>query len=151
MITFLLGGIWHGAGWTFVFWGFLHGIALVVHRHWTKLGMNMSKVPALFLTFFFVNITWVFFRADSWNTSIDMLHRMFSEVSKMDNFYLVSNFYDLPVWVAGVVLLFVPNAIEMGRRLQPTFFYLILNVFLFLLNVIYLNSIVKNDFLYFDF
>ena len=151
MVTFLLGGIWHGAGWTFVFWGFLHGFALVVHRYWIKLGMNMSKIPALLLTFFFVNITWVFFRADSWNTSVQMLHRMFNSVPKMENFYLVGNLYDLPVWIAGVVLLFVPNAIEMGRRLQPTFFYLMLNVLLFLLNVIYLNSIVKNDFLYFDF
>jgi D-alanyl-lipoteichoic acid acyltransferase DltB (MBOAT superfamily) len=151
IITFLLGGIWHGAGWTFVFWGFLHGIALVIHREWTKLGLKLPKVLALLLTFMFVNITWVFFRAESWNGSIEMLQRMFFKMSAEEGFYLVSNFYDLPVWIAGVVLLFMPNAIELGRRLKPTFTYLILNILLFLLNVIYLNSIVKNDFLYFDF
>jgi D-alanyl-lipoteichoic acid acyltransferase DltB (MBOAT superfamily) len=151
IITFLLGGIWHGAGWTFVFWGFLHGIALVIHREWTKLGLKLPKVLALLLTFMFVNITWVFFRAESWNGSIEMLQRMFFKMSAQEGFYLVSNFYDLPVWIAGVVLLFMPNAIELGRRLKPTFTYLILNILLFLLNVIYLNSIVKNDFLYFDF
>lgn len=151
IITFLLGGIWHGAGWTFIFWGFLHGLALVIHREWNKLGLNLPKVLALLLTFLFVNITWVFFRAESWNGSIEMLQRMFFKVSGEEGFYLVSNFYDLPVWVAGVVLLFLPNAIELGRRLKPTFTYLVLNVLLFLINVIYLNSIVKNDFLYFDF
>ena len=151
MTTFLLGGVWHGAGWTFIFWGFLHGIALVIHREWSKLGVALPKIPALLLTFLFVNITWVFFRADSWNSSLEMLYKMFSKVPGTEEFYLVSNYYDLPVWIAGVVLLFVPNAIEMGRRLKPTLTYLLLNVLLFLLNVIYLNSIVKNDFLYFDF
>jgi len=41
MATFIIGGLWHGAGWTFVFWGFLHGIALVVHRVWSKLGFKL--------------------------------------------------------------------------------------------------------------
>ncbi|MBI0399109.1 MBOAT family O-acyltransferase [Cyclobacterium marinum] len=151
VVTFLLGGIWHGAGWTFIFWGGVHGIALVIHREWTKLGLNLPKVLALLLTFMFVNITWVFFRAESWSGSLEMLQRMFFKVPGEEGFYLVSNFYDLPVWIAGVILLFMPNAIELGRRLKPTFTYLILNILLFLLNVIYLNSIVKNDFLYFDF
>lgn len=60
MLTFIIGGIWHGAGWTFIFWGFLHGLALMIHRFWHNLGFRMNKVLAWFITFNFVNIAWVF-------------------------------------------------------------------------------------------
>ncbi len=75
--TFLLGGIWHGAGWTFVFWGFLHGAALVLHRAWSKLHIKMPLLLAWFLTFNFINIAWVFFRAKEWEDAIKVLKGMF--------------------------------------------------------------------------
>ncbi len=63
-ITFLLGGIWHGAGWTFVLWGALHGTALVVHRIWGQyLGLKMPYYAAWFMTFMFINFAWIPFRA----------------------------------------------------------------------------------------
>lgn len=77
MITFLLGGLWHGAGWTFVFWGFLHGVALVIHRLWNSLGFRMNRVIAWIITFNFVNIGWVFFRAKTWTDAIKVLKGMF--------------------------------------------------------------------------
>jgi D-alanyl-lipoteichoic acid acyltransferase DltB (MBOAT superfamily) len=77
MSTFLIGGLWHGAGWTFVFWGFLHGAAMVIHRLWKKLNISMPKFLALFLTFNFVNLAWVFFRAKSWDDAIKVLKGMF--------------------------------------------------------------------------
>ncbi len=76
MITFLIGGLWHGAAWTFVFWGFLHGLALVLHRMWQKTRIKMNKVLAWFLCFNFVNFAWVFFRARSWEDAIKVLHGM---------------------------------------------------------------------------
>ncbi len=75
--TFLLGGIWHGAGWTFVFWGALHGVALMIHRVWHTLGMKLPTLLAWFITFNFVNITWVFFRAKEWEDALKVLHGMF--------------------------------------------------------------------------
>jgi D-alanyl-lipoteichoic acid acyltransferase DltB (MBOAT superfamily) len=75
--TFVLGGIWHGAGWTFVFWGILHGLALVVHRLWKKLGFKMNVVLAWFITFNFINIAWVFFRAVNFESAIKVLKGMF--------------------------------------------------------------------------
>jgi alginate O-acetyltransferase complex protein AlgI len=72
MLTMLLGGLWHGAAWTFVVWGGLHGLYLAGER-WIRARTGVSGDPAgpwnrlLFalLTYFLVNITWVFFRADS--------------------------------------------------------------------------------------
>ncbi len=63
MVTFVLGGLWHGASWMFIIWGALHGVALVIHRIWSGFTIRMPKVLAWLLTFCFVNVTWVFFRA----------------------------------------------------------------------------------------
>jgi len=78
LATFIIGGIWHGAGWTFVFWGFLHGMALVIHRFWKSMGLVMPKVLAWFITFNFINIAWVFFRAKEWEDAVKVLSSMFS-------------------------------------------------------------------------
>ena len=77
-LTFLVGGIWHGAGWTFIVWGSLHGIAMVVHRIWQKLNLKMPNVLGWLVTFLFVNITWVFFKADNLNTAIVIIRKMLS-------------------------------------------------------------------------
>jgi alginate O-acetyltransferase complex protein AlgI len=77
MITMILGGLWHGNTWNFVWWGALHGAALVAHREWGRArlrwsGLNgfITRLPAwlwhsaaTFLTFYWVCITWIFFRA----------------------------------------------------------------------------------------
>ena len=77
MATFLLGGLWHGAGWTFLFWGFLHGGAMVVHRIWRLFNRRLPRMLAWFLTFNFINICWVFFRAENWDEAIKVLKGMF--------------------------------------------------------------------------
>ena len=81
MITMLLGGLWHGAAWTFVFWGFLHGLYLGVERYlrerlavvWTPAKLRLAAVG----TYFLVLITWVFFRAPSFGKAWQMLGAMF--------------------------------------------------------------------------
>ena len=77
LATFVIGGFWHGAGWTFLFWGFLHGMALIIHRLWSNLGFKMWTWLAWFITFNFVNIAWVFFRAREWEDSVKVLGGMF--------------------------------------------------------------------------
>lgn len=80
MITMLLGGLWHGAAWTFVVWGALHGIYLVVERilknkiH-IKIGPYNGIILAL-LTYTLVNFTWVFFRAREFSTAKNMIASM---------------------------------------------------------------------------
>ncbi|MRR15571.1 MAG: MBOAT family protein [Deltaproteobacteria bacterium] len=76
MLTFLIGGLWHGAAWTFVFWGFLHGAALCIHRLWSRTGIRMNSVIAWFLTFNFINVAWVFFRAQSFGDALRILQGM---------------------------------------------------------------------------
>ncbi len=76
LVTFIIGGIWHGAGWTFVFWGFLHGMALVLYHIWKTLGFTLPNILAWFLTFNFINVSWVFFRAEEWKDAIKVLKGM---------------------------------------------------------------------------
>jgi alginate O-acetyltransferase complex protein AlgI len=76
VITFLIGGLWHGAGWTFVLWGALHGLAIVVHRWWKTFGITLPQFLAWFLTFNFVNFAWIFFRAKDVNDAIYVIKGM---------------------------------------------------------------------------
>ena len=64
-LTMLLGGLWHGAAWTFVVWGALHGAALALNRVWSRLGIGIWTPIAWMMTFVFIVFTWVFFRAES--------------------------------------------------------------------------------------
>jgi len=77
VVTFLLGGLWHGADWLFVLWGALHGAALVVYNLWQRIGARLPTWFAWLLTFFFVNIAWVFFRAKTMSDAMRVLKGMF--------------------------------------------------------------------------
>lgn len=86
MITMFLGGLWHGAGWTFVIWGILHGVYLVINNLWISLrhlwikGNKKSGWAKLFLsrilTFLAVVVAWVFFRAENVEVAIELLRAM---------------------------------------------------------------------------
>lgn len=75
-ITFVLGGLWHGASWMFVIWGALHGGALVIHRVWQRVGRPLPRPFAWTLTFGFVCVAWVFFRARTMDDAFRVLRGM---------------------------------------------------------------------------
>ncbi len=80
MLTMLLGGLWHGASWNFVFWGGLHGIALVFDKFWQKLKFTQSRIMrfwGVIFTFHFVSFTWIFFRSPDFSTALTILQRIF--------------------------------------------------------------------------
>ncbi|MEO8537812.1 MAG: MBOAT family protein, partial [Betaproteobacteria bacterium] len=74
--TFLLGGLWHGAAWTFVCWGALHGAGLCAVRLWRRGGLRMPAVLGWALTAAFVVVSWVFFRAASVRDALDIVIAM---------------------------------------------------------------------------
>src|SRR5580693_9346218 len=88
LITMILGGLWHGANWTFLAWGALHGIGQVVGHHRRQYrerqGFTLeddaafAKVRQRFLTFQYVSLGWLFFRATSMSNAFAMLGRLFS-------------------------------------------------------------------------
>ncbi len=87
MITMTLGGLWHGASWTFVVWGILHGALLIVHREFRdlvtcrpRLNRSLQSLPGtalrIALTFLTVCVCWVFFRATTFSAAATILGRM---------------------------------------------------------------------------
>tara|TARA_B100000787_G_scaffold157833_1_gene134858 strand:+ start:1786 stop:3258 length:1473 start_codon:yes stop_codon:yes gene_type:complete len=106
-VTFLIAGLWHGASWMFVIFGGLHGIALVVNNYWKKSKIKINKVLAWFITFNFVNITMVFFRAKEFEDATKVLSSMFS----LDNVMLPS--------LLGRLMPFLNNyGVEFGQFTQ---------------------------------
>ncbi|WP_133139478.1 MBOAT family O-acyltransferase [Legionella genomosp. 1] len=86
MATMLLGGLWHGANWTFIIWGALHGAYLCVNHLWHKLTRNfglsgiipriLAAPSSILLTFILVVVAWVFFRADSVHSAHMLINSM---------------------------------------------------------------------------
>src|SRR5207245_1571471 len=84
MITMLLGGLWHGASWNFVLWGAMHGFALAATRMWQRRAgaRAVARARALsilqgILTFHYVCLAWVFFRAEGFRRATTLLHQVF--------------------------------------------------------------------------
>ncbi|MDD3852232.1 MAG: MBOAT family protein [Syntrophomonadaceae bacterium] len=170
MITFLIGGLWHGAAWTFVFWGFLHGLALVVHRIWHEMGLKMNIILAWFLTFNFVNFAWVFFRAESFGEALTVLRAMAGMngvvlpqawapyLSKLGaGTYLIGEIamsqyltQAIPMLLIFlVVVLTMKNSIELALKFKPG---LINSIFIAIIMVASILSLTRiSEFLYFNF
>ena len=170
MATFLIGGIWHGAGWTFLFWGFLHGIAIVIHRAWSKIGFRLNTLLAWFITFNFINITWVFFRAKEWDDAIKVLKGMFAGAlvlplewkEKLDFLsgydvqfghwlQTISRDQYTIYWVLMgiIVTLLLKNSNELAERFKPNILTALYAAVLFLAAASSLSKL--SEFLYFNF
>ncbi len=106
-LTMLLGGLWHGAGWTFVLWGALHGAYLVIHHGWRALLQAagwVERKPTMIgraigtaLTFIAVVVGWVFFRAEDLPTALHILAAMFMQGS-----FELSRFYSAVIAESGL-------------------------------------------------
>lgn len=78
-VTMLLGGLWHGANWTFVFWGALNGFALCVDKLLKKNTSSLlGKTLGIISTYCFISFTWIFFRADTFETAWDVIKGIFT-------------------------------------------------------------------------
>lgn len=78
LIVFLISGFWHGANWTFVVWGLLHGVASVLNRLFRRQWERLHAAVRWVCTFLFVNVTWIIFRADSMRQAWQFIGRIFT-------------------------------------------------------------------------
>jgi hypothetical protein len=172
-LTFLLGGIWHGAGWTFIFWGVLHGIAMIMHRIWYNSGRVMQKNLSWLITFNFINITWIFFRAKDWDDALKVLKGMvgLSTIVLPERLayvlpdILITTFnFTFKSWAENIngsmdtililflcffITIFCKNSMEIKNKFHPNKYYLMFSISLTLLSLSLLNRV--SEFLYFNF
>lgn len=173
-VTMLLGGLWHGAGWTYIIWGGMHGLYLAINHGWRRLGHKLLMPLGWAITFLAVVASWVIFRAANLHDGIAILQAMvgmkgivfpseyqtalpwlsemglqFKELSELA--YLPQN-YKQSFTFLGILLLgviFLPNTQEIAKRFQPTWWW---SVFLGGLAVSSLVSLSRiSEFLYFQF
>lgn len=172
MIVFLISGIWHGANWTFIVWGMLHGLAQVLTRLFKNTWEKCNKVFQWLTTFSFVNIMWLVFRSENLQQAWELLTRAFS----MQSLEISSDFYNcfrleefsicemvwpwsrivwhiqgVYMWLFLVVALFIclnfSNVHE--KRFRPTMAKAIGTIIMFVWGIISLSGV--STFLYFNF
>lgn len=156
MATFILGGIWHGAGWTFVFWGLLHGLAITIHRAWARFGFRMNRVLAWFITFNFINISWVFFRGREFSDAIKVLSGMFG-MNGMGGLLSVIEFggdkinslFTLLLSCIVCFMIFNKNSQQLSLKVSARLPVVIFMSLLFSLSILSFNKV--SEFLYFNF
>ena len=93
LVVFFIAGIWHGPSWNFVLFGVFHGFGLVVNHIYRKyINLNLSKYVFWFLTFNFVNISFIFFRTKEIDNAIIIIKNMFNINIFIKDLNLIDNF-----------------------------------------------------------
>lgn len=154
LAVFLLVGLWHGAGWLFIVWGLMHGLALVASRYWQRSGIVLPKILAWLITFNFVNLAWVFFRARSLDDALKVAGGMVDIASFREGIGSYSWWLGTqPItWIiagAFVIVLGFNNSNQILKSFRPNGWYWFLSGILFYWSAYNLTEV--SEFLYFNF
>jgi D-alanyl-lipoteichoic acid acyltransferase DltB (MBOAT superfamily) len=169
-ISMLIAGFWHGAGWTFIIWGGMHGGGLVVNHLWRKRKLGMPRFLAWFITFTFVNLSFVFFRAKSWDSAMKvlqgmagmngvMLHKSLRKIHFLQGLGIKFGLWlddingndhtYLMVIIAMLVTAFSLNSIQIVERVKPSWRWMICMLIISFWSLLDMNRV--SEFLYFQF
>ena len=171
MAVFLISGIWHGANWTFILWGILHGAALVIYKAFRSGIDKMPRAVNWLITFVFVNAAWVLFRADSVADAVAFLGKalsmefgpinsgIYAAFEQIELIYLLKQtpfyIYGAQILLAGygtvamTLILASKNAYEKSCRFVPSAVAMALAAFIILWSVFSFSGV--STFLYFNF
>jgi len=156
LTTFLVSGIWHGANWTFVVWGAIHGVSQIVEK---MLGLHKNKKRSLMRvlsTFLIVNTAWIFFRMPTIHDSLNIIYKIFT-VEKGFSLYSAVSYHILVLQVFAIVVLlfkdftdeFYPQKFKLLNNRR---FYIRWCTYLFLLtSIILAGSFDATQFIYSSF
>lgn len=163
MVTFLVSGLWHGAAWTFVVWGGLHGVASTTERVFDTSFKKIKPLIRQIMTFTFVTLAWVLFRATSWTDAINVYLALFS--LDFSDLYLVNSLvYDgvlsFPaifnyVYAFGFIFLSAVFAFKLDRsaisleKVRLTTLNMLLISMMLVISVVHLSRV--SQFIYFNF
>jgi len=175
-IIFFLSGLWHGAGWNFILWGCMHGLLYVITRLWLtkfKKTNKIAHITGVVFTFIFVNVAWVFFRAESVGQAIELIKiilggqwgipaEAFAQGFNLGELWYVmkivkianlafSKYYLMGAFTIGTlaVTFFAPNVHEVERKMKFKSFSAIIVGALLVWCIVSLSGV--STFLYFNF
>lgn len=156
-LVFFISGIWHGAGWTFIIWGILHGVGVMICRRWKNTGGKMPSWLGMFVTFFFVNILWVLFRADTLHQAWVIIRSMFDNLNLTLTPVFTSHLPSILPNMTNMLILFGaiflsvfgPTAYELMTEFRHYKIKSVMTVCCLIVGVLFLSRVVT--FLYFNF
>ncbi len=160
-LVFLASGFWHGASWSFIFWGAYHGSFLVLERTvWGRFLEKIGKFPSMLVTFLIVNIGWVFFRMEKIKDAFKFIKQMFN--FKVKNIYFFANLDFYPILFIALFFAFFA-ATNWGEKIQERLFMvrersaglhgllLFFSLLIFAISLASISSASFNPFIYFRF
>lgn len=170
-LTFLIGGLWHGASWMFVIWGALHGFALCVHRFFKQFNLQINNKLSIFMTFIFVNFVWIFFRAENLETATNIIKSMLGlngflipKISHLNlNFVNLAthhgaSYKEILVFmpIAFIIVFYCKNSNEIMDKINITskkkaLKYAVIFASIFLIALIKMVFVEYSEFIYFNF
>lgn len=157
LLTMILGGLWHGAGWTFVLWSLLHGLALAANHAWRWTGINVTRSVALplgwLVTMIIVTLGWILFRARSLADAGVILERLVGINAQPHHWSSNAIHRVLPfIAVASALVLLAPNTRQLADRFRPTPLWIAFGAAAMILAMLHVLANLKPpEFLYFDF
>lgn len=172
IVTFLIGGIWHGAGWNFLLWGAFHGIALVIHSAFKKLKIKVNQLLSISLTFVFVHFAWVFFRSENFERSIEIIKSMIGfngcmlpksidkVLGTLTNPNLKPFLFNIrgdlssreimgSIFIGLVIVFFCPNSKDLSNKVKSNIMTAIITGALLAISTLFISR--RSEFLYFQF
>ncbi|MDO4987603.1 MAG: MBOAT family O-acyltransferase [Synergistes sp.] len=154
MLTMLLGGLWHGAGWTFVIWGGLHGLFLTINHLWREhKPFDIPKPISHLITFVCIVIAWVFFRADNVAQATEILKGMAGmNIQTLTESAYTPGRYAKGIFIIAAVMLYAPTSGTIANRLLHSDHLHIAAVITGIIITVALMSLGNiSEFLYFQF
>ena len=156
VIVFLLGGLWHGAAWTFVLWGLFHGICLSMSRALEKLKLPIPSLIGIAITFLAVTLSWVLFRANNFDDAL----LLYGQMAGLQGFDLtLSDTFKnnaIVLGAAAIIAFLIPNThkllpklAELSNKLPKPAIIVMMLVFWGMTALLDLDS--SGEFIYFDF
>ncbi|MBP3819954.1 MAG: MBOAT family protein [Butyrivibrio sp.] len=149
-VSMLIIGLWHGAGWTFIIWGGLHGLLLMINHAWRRTSITLPKVMNWGITFLCVVICWVFFRAGSLQEALSILNSM----TTMQSMFLgdkKNNELLAELFLVIIILTRLPNTLILLRHFQPNNKWILIASIMLLFSLYGVALVGTGEFLYFQF
>lgn len=154
MSTFVISGIWHGANWTFIIWGAIHGALQCIEKYlgWNKRQWNrLGRFAHWSLTFMIVSLAWIFFRANNINDAMSIFHKIFTNIGVPKITY--AEF--IAIGLAFTIMFFkeVKDEFNLNIRISNSSFWLVRHIYIVAISsFIILFGVLNGDqFIYFQF
>ncbi len=162
IITFFLSGLWHGASYTFIIWGILHGVFLIIEKHINEKRYNHLPKPLKVTgTFIIITSLWVFFRANTLKETFYVLYESLDGIGNFAN-YLITGYRDLNLSASNciilglsVILLFIADFFKSdilsNKLLKRSLWLRWATYYIIILWILFFGRFSSNQFIYFQF